>query len=244
MPDRYGFDRETAVVPRPGDPSSYDAELHEGWRIGRGINGGLLLALAGRALAAELADGEAAHADPLAISGYYLSAARPGPVSVRTETLRRGRTVSTGTASVRQGSEERLRVLATFGDLRGQDHADVRTSATSPQLPPPGECAGPEAAPGGFSQAGAAAGPVRAAPGPGDGWLGGGGAFGAWPDPGLVQAAGRAAARPADAAARRGCAPARQSRPRHQQLGADAGTHRACTGLACAGLAAAEALNA
>ena len=52
MPDLYGFDRETAVVPRPDDPSSYDAELHEGWRIGRGINGGLLLALAGRALAA------------------------------------------------------------------------------------------------------------------------------------------------------------------------------------------------
>jgi hypothetical protein len=147
MPDLYGFDRETVVVPRPGDPSSYDAELHEGWRIGRGINGGLLLALAGRALATELGDGQAGHADPLSISGYYLSAARPGPVSVRTETLRRGRTVSTGTASVRQGSEERLRVLATYGDLRGQDHADVRTSAIPPQLPPPGECAGPEAAP-------------------------------------------------------------------------------------------------
>lgn len=107
----------------------------------------MLLALAGRALAAELGSGEAAHADPLAISGYYLSAARPGPVNVRTETLRRGGTVSTGTASVRRGSEERLRVLATYSDLRGQDHSDVRTSATSPQLPPLAECAGPQAAP-------------------------------------------------------------------------------------------------
>jgi acyl-CoA thioesterase len=84
------------------------------------------------------------------ISGYYLSAARPGPVSVRTETLRRGRTVSTGTASVRQGDEERLRVLATYGDLGGQDHSDVRTSATPPQLPPPEKCAGTELAPAEF----------------------------------------------------------------------------------------------
>jgi hypothetical protein len=45
MPDPFGFDRETAVVPRPGDPCCYDGELHEGWQIGMGIHGGLLLAV-------------------------------------------------------------------------------------------------------------------------------------------------------------------------------------------------------
>jgi len=147
MPDLYGFDRETTVVPR--DPGRYDGELHEGWRIGLGINGGLLLAVAGRALAAEFGGGQGTHGEPIAISGYYLSAARPGAVSVRAEALRRGRTLSTGTASVRQGDEERLRVLATYGDL-GRNHADVRTSATPPQMPPPEECAGSETAPAGF----------------------------------------------------------------------------------------------
>ena len=47
-----------------------------GWRIGGGVNGGVLLAIAGRALAAELgtADGDRpAHPDPLAISAYYLT---------------------------------------------------------------------------------------------------------------------------------------------------------------------------
>jgi acyl-CoA thioesterase len=173
MSHSYGFDRETAVVPRPDNPSVHDAELHEGWRIGMGINGGLLLALAGRALAAELGGrpGEArqgsspslrgghphrpeaggGHTDPFSITGYYLSASRPGPVTVRTETLRRGRTVSTGAAHVVQDGEERLRVLATYGDLDGHDHAgDVRTSATPPEMPPPEQCVGTDLAPPDF----------------------------------------------------------------------------------------------
>ncbi|MYX34201.1 MULTISPECIES: thioesterase family protein [unclassified Streptomyces] len=148
MHEKYGFDRETAVTARPGEPSVYDAELHEGWRIGMGVNGGLLLALAGRALAGELGGGGQGHRDPFSISAYYLSTSLPGPVTARTETLRRGRTVSTGMVSLVQDGEERLRAIATYGDLDGHDHAgDVRTSATPPQMPPPQDCVGTEAAP-------------------------------------------------------------------------------------------------
>ncbi|MFJ4982462.1 thioesterase family protein [Streptomyces sp. NPDC088732] len=151
MTETYGFDRETALTPRPDDPSLRDGELHEGWRIGMGINGGLLLALAGRALAAELGGDDRGHRDPFSISAYYLSTSHPGPVTVRTETLRRGRTVSTGTASVVQDGQERLRAIATYGDLDGHDHAgDVRTSATPPQMPPPERCAGTDLAPPDF----------------------------------------------------------------------------------------------
>ncbi|MFE2430414.1 thioesterase family protein [Streptomyces sp. NPDC059373] len=141
------FDRDTAVAPRPDAPGLHDAELYESWRIGMGINGGLLLALAGRALAAELGGGEEGHSDPFSISAYYLSTSRPGPVTVRTETLRRGRTVSTGTASLVQDGEERLRAIATYGDLEGHAGGDVRTSATPPDMPPPERCVGTELAP-------------------------------------------------------------------------------------------------
>lgn len=117
----YRFDQDTALTPRPGEDGLYDAELYDSWRIGQGVNGGFLLALAGRALAAELGGGEdgLGHTDPFSISAYYLSASRPGPATVRTETLRRGRTVSTGTASIAQNGEERLRATAAYGDLDG-----------------------------------------------------------------------------------------------------------------------------
>jgi acyl-CoA thioesterase len=151
------FDRATAVRERADRPSVYDTELDGGWRVGGGINGGLLLALVGNALGAELGKADrhgTAHGDPLSISAYYLSAARSGPAEVRTETVRRGRSVSTGAATLLQTAEdgapvERLRVLATYGDLSATE-GDVRTTATPPELPPPDQCVGTEQAPQGF----------------------------------------------------------------------------------------------
>ncbi|MFJ7421293.1 thioesterase family protein [Streptomyces uncialis] len=142
------FDRDTAVVPRgPADPGGYDTELSAGWTIISAVNGGYLLALVGRALAHALP-----HPDPFTVSAHYLTASRPGPAVIRTETVRTGRTLSTGQASLFQldddGHEvERMRVLAAYGDL-GALPDDVRTSAKPPQLPPYDQCLGPEDAPG------------------------------------------------------------------------------------------------
>ena len=149
----FEFDRGTAVARRDGEPSVYDAVLDPGWRIGGGINGGLLLALAGRALSEQLGDA-AGHADPVSVSGYYLSASRPGPAEVRVDTVRAGRSLSTGTASLVQHREdgspvERLRVLASYGDL-ATTGGEIRTSATPPQLPPPDQCISTEHAPPDF----------------------------------------------------------------------------------------------
>jgi acyl-CoA thioesterase len=135
------FDTGTAVAARTGESGVYDAELGAGWGIGGGINGGLLLALAGRALQSELAgDGDDGHPDPLAISAYYLTPGAPGPAVLRTSVVRRGRAVSTGQVSLSQptadGEVERIRVLATYGALDG----DPTTSAVPPELPPPEEC--------------------------------------------------------------------------------------------------------
>ena len=68
------FDRGIAVSAHAGDPTTYDTELSAGWQIGAGINGGLLLASLGNALRATLS-ASGGHLDPVAISGYYLSAA-------------------------------------------------------------------------------------------------------------------------------------------------------------------------
>ena len=137
---RSEFDEATRVTARPGDDGVFDAELGADWGMGEGVNGGVLLALAARALRERLEP----HRDPLAISAYYLMPGKPGAAVVRTQVARRGRAVSVGEASVQQtgpdGLEhERIRVLATYGDLAGID-ADARTTAVPPQLPPPEEC--------------------------------------------------------------------------------------------------------
>jgi acyl-CoA thioesterase len=147
------FDTGTALAVRPDERGVYDGAPGEGWRIGGGVNGGLLLATAARALSMELSssDGLTAHPDPLAISAYYLTPGEPGPATVRTSVVRRGRAVSTAQASLLQddgvgGEVERVRVLGTFGDLAVVG-SDVRTTASPPVLPPPEECTSAAEAP-------------------------------------------------------------------------------------------------
>ncbi|MFF4767100.1 thioesterase family protein [Streptomyces sp. NPDC001255] len=140
------FDRDTAVSRR--GPGVFDATLSEGWTIFDAVNGGYLLALVGRALGEELP-----HSDPFSITAHYLTASRPGPAEIRTETIRAGRTLSTGQASLvqydAQGAPvERLRVLASYGDLDALD-PEVRTSAKPPVLPPVEQCLGASDAPDG-----------------------------------------------------------------------------------------------
>ncbi|MEU1279488.1 thioesterase family protein [Streptomyces sp. NPDC005805] len=136
------FDRDTAVTRRAGEPGVYDAELSAGWTIIHAVNGGYLLAMLGRALGDALP-----HPDPFTVSAHYLTASQPGPAIIRTETVRTGRTLSTGQASLLQIAEdgtevERIRVLATYGDLDALG-PDVRTAAKPPAIPPIEHCLGP-----------------------------------------------------------------------------------------------------
>ncbi|MEU9699716.1 thioesterase family protein [Streptomyces sp. NPDC047981] len=133
------FDRDTAVTLRA--PGVYDADLSAGWTIINAVNGGYLLALLGRALGDHLP-----HPDPFTISAHYLTPSVPGPAVIRTETVRTGRTLSTGTASLFQYAEdgtevERIRVLASYGDLDALTD-EVRTTATPPAFAPIEQCFG------------------------------------------------------------------------------------------------------
>ncbi|MDX6355752.1 MAG: hypothetical protein QOF98_2655 [Streptomyces sp.] len=140
------FDRDTAVVARPGEPGAYDGELSAGWTISSAVNGGYLLALIGRALRDALP-----HDDPITITAHYLTASQPGPAVIRTQLVRAGRSMSTGQASLFQpdgdGREvERIRVLATYADLSALPD-EVRTSATPPPIPAFADCVSSDDAP-------------------------------------------------------------------------------------------------
>lgn len=140
------FDRDTAS--RRREPGVHDVDLSAGWAIGTALNGGYLLSTVARALGSDLP-----HPHPFSITAHYLSATTAGPGVIRTETVRAGRTLSTGTASLSQtgpdGRErERIRVLASYGDLDALAD-DVRTSARPPELPPIEQCPGKEDSPDG-----------------------------------------------------------------------------------------------
>ncbi|GHJ36177.1 thioesterase family protein [Streptomyces sp. TS71-3] len=139
------LDRDTAVERR--SPGLYEADLPTGWSAANGaLHGGYLLALLGRTLGEQLP-----HPHPFTITAHYLTVSRPGPALIRAETVRTGRSLSTGTASLIQrdgdGNEvERVRVLASYGDL-DELPDDVRTAAKPPETPPIEQCPGPEDAP-------------------------------------------------------------------------------------------------
>lgn len=131
------FDRDTAV--RTRESGVHEALLSPGWAIGKALNGGYLLAVLGRALRQALP-----HPDPFTITAHYLTATVAGPATIRTSVARSGRTVSTASAGLFQTDDggreiERIRVLATYGDL-GALRDDVRTSAKPPAMPPREQC--------------------------------------------------------------------------------------------------------
>ncbi|MGH3510147.1 MAG: thioesterase family protein [Nocardioidaceae bacterium] len=132
------FDREISLRP---DGAGWAGTFGDGWRIGGGINGGLLLAAVALGLRKTIGD---PHPDPLAISATYLSPTGPGTFVVRPDVVRRGRVTATAQASLLQvldtGAEvERIRALATYGDL-GSVSTDVRVMSRPPGMPPPEKC--------------------------------------------------------------------------------------------------------
>jgi acyl-CoA thioesterase len=147
--DTFELDRGIAMSRRPD--GVYDGHLDGRWSIGAGINGGLLLAACANALRQTFAAEE--HPDPITVSAYYLSAATDGPATFSTEVLRRGRSMSTGSAGLTQQEDgqavERVRALATFGDLSALPD-DVQTTAVEPDLPPVENCLGSDLAPPSF----------------------------------------------------------------------------------------------
>ncbi|MBB2985921.1 thioesterase family protein [Terracoccus luteus] len=146
---------DAVTVRRGTEPGRHHGRFSDDWVIGNAVNGGLVMAAALTALGHRLrhdTDEHTEHLDPVAISAYFLTAARPGPFTTASEVVRRGRTLSTGQVSVHQpGADgvvvERMRALASFGDLEG---AELEREAAAPEMPPPERCLSAQDAPPSF----------------------------------------------------------------------------------------------
>ena len=133
----YQFDNDTAVQPAglDGDRSTWSAELTDRWSIGANPNGGYILAVVGRALSAAIGR----HHHPFTVTSHYLRPAQPGPATVGVEIVRSGRKHTTATGTLVQDGKERIRVLATYGDLNAQN-GPTKISGAPPELPPAELC--------------------------------------------------------------------------------------------------------
>ncbi|MBJ7358500.1 MAG: thioesterase family protein [Nocardioides sp.] len=111
---RETFTQASAVHERhrDGDRASFSADLHPGWGVGGRPNGGYLLAVLGRAVAAT-----GRHPDVVAVSAHFLRPPATGPADVELEVLHEGRSVSTVRASLRQEGRTCVEALVTTGDL-------------------------------------------------------------------------------------------------------------------------------
>jgi acyl-CoA thioesterase len=120
---------------RPTGPGRYAADIDDVWNLRPLPQGGVVSALAVRAMAAELDDPAQR---PRTLHTTFAAQVACGPVDVDVEVLRRGRTMSQARAEVRNpGAERGHLTTAVFGSPReGFDFTDL----APPVVPPPDEC--------------------------------------------------------------------------------------------------------
>lgn len=135
---RYEYDVDTAVEDL-GD-NRFLAQLSSGYSIGPYPNGGYLLAIVVSAMGKTTS-----LPDPMAVSAHYVSASKHRQsAGIDVEVVRAGRSYATLAARLHQDGTERMRVLATYGDLGAGDGETVEL-ASPPELPPPEACLGRDA---------------------------------------------------------------------------------------------------
>jgi acyl-CoA thioesterase len=128
-----GFAAATAV--QRIDDTTWSGAFAPGWDIAGNADGGYLLAIAGR-VGAE-ATGKA---DPVTITGHFLSPGRPGPLLAGARVLRTGRRFSTVHVTLSGNGTTMLAALGTYADLVDGPTAAERVDARPPDLPPPEDC--------------------------------------------------------------------------------------------------------
>ena len=110
-------------------------EIRPGGYIAGTANGGYMLALAARAMAAHCG-----RPDPVTRSAHYLRPGRPGPAAIECRTVKEGRRFATVTAALHGSDRQVLQRLGAFGDLQQAEPGPERIEAVPPELPPVEDC--------------------------------------------------------------------------------------------------------
>lgn len=124
--------------------NGYAANIVDGWDVGGNANGGYLMAIGARAMAAA-----AGRAHPVALSAHFLTPAGPGPIRITPSAAKSGRRFATVRASMAAPEKPLVELLGSFAELEGIE-GPVRIDAQPPDLPPPEECVSLQPDPRGF----------------------------------------------------------------------------------------------
>ncbi|MGP4015172.1 thioesterase family protein [Saccharopolyspora sp. 5N708] len=104
-----------ATTVRSLGDGSFVANLHPEWAVGERPHGGYLLALLSRAL------GDVTGLAPLSVSAQFLRPPRVGPVLIRTELLKAGKTVTAARAVLEQSGQTCVDATITLGKVPGAE---------------------------------------------------------------------------------------------------------------------------
>lgn len=118
-----------------GGPSSWKADIPEGWDIFGITNGGFLMAVATRAMG-----GEATGRQLISATGSYLNPVGPGPVGIDVAVLKTGRSLSTLRATLTRDDKDLLCVIGVFAETDRLKPDEDLVIGEPPALPAPEEC--------------------------------------------------------------------------------------------------------
>lgn len=131
MPTKAGSYHDATAI-YPGGDGRWTGALAEGWDIVGRTNGGYMLAILSRA-----SSGAAGGRDPVTITGHFTAAGFAGPISIETEVVRSGRTLSVVRSRLTQNDRTVLEALGTFAEQRGEPAEVLLSDATPTALPRP-----------------------------------------------------------------------------------------------------------
>jgi acyl-CoA thioesterase len=124
---------ESTIVARTGE-GRYTATISPAWNLAIAPQGGVVAAIAARAMEAELGTGQVLRS----FHGIFASPVPVGPVEVGVEVIRSGRSISQVQATVRgAGADSGFTALAAFGHERpGFGYTELEM----PDVPAPEDC--------------------------------------------------------------------------------------------------------
>jgi acyl-CoA thioesterase len=129
---QHRFDRDTAL--EHTSDGGFRTRLDRGWWISRGPNGGYIAAILLRAAVQAVADGERA---PRSLSVHYTAPPAEGEARLQARVERSGRSLSTVSVRMTQGSRLLALALAALSKPFGGPELD---ETRMPEVPPPETC--------------------------------------------------------------------------------------------------------
>lgn len=118
-----------------GGPGEWKGNLDEGWDILGVTNGGYIMAVAARAMGAEL---EGRHL--MSVTGSFLNPAGAGPIVIDVEILKQGRSLSMARAKVSKEGREIVDVIGVYADPERPVNNTDLVLGSPPDLPAPDDC--------------------------------------------------------------------------------------------------------